>query len=178
MYGKEGKAEAWAKYNACDKDRAVAQQSVNLVSSELGQRDGLLSNQQDTFNKCVLALGVKNVPESPRVDVQWMTVGEQKDKNNSVVTQTVLFVARTNVTLPEVRHKLTCPFPFKFHTDGLSQKEGLTWMFENGQDSDTTASFTIQRQWRPEQTLVVVTTIPQEHIVGGKLGRCIITAKQ
>ena len=176
MYGKDGKAEAWSKFNACDKDRAIAQQSMNILTGQLANNNGLLLGQQDTFNRCVLALGLRNSPERPKVDVQWATMGEQRDTENAVVSQTVLFVGRTNRSLSEVRHQITCPFPFKFRTFGLSQKETLTFEFESGQDSDRVASFSLRRAWRPEATLIIVTTVAQENI--HQLGECTIVTRQ
>lgn len=170
------KSDAWTKFSTCDKQLAVDEAVLKTNQGTMMTQQALLSGQQDTFNKCMLTLGMKSTPEPPRVDVQWLTMGEQHDKDNKPVSQTLVFVGRTNRPLPEVRHKLKCPFPFKFHTAGLSEKDRLAFLFENGQDSDTEASFSIQRAWQMDQTLVIVTTVATNPTL--QFRECTITSKQ
>jgi hypothetical protein len=167
----EQKKEAWGKFNQCDKERAVGQEAVNLLTSQLEQRDGMLSNQQDTFNKCILAVGVKNTPEPQKLDVQWTSIGAARDGK-----QTVLFLAQTNKPLASVRHKFTCPFQFHFISFGLSQKDPQTLLLESGQDSDKEASFSMTRDWQPGSVLVVAVSISQNDL--SRVKGCTITPKQ
>jgi hypothetical protein len=57
------KASVWGKYNQCDKDLALKSQLADVYSGTIGTQHTQLYNQQDTFNRCVLALGITNKPE-------------------------------------------------------------------------------------------------------------------
>ena len=166
------KSEAWSKFNACDKDRAVSQQSVTLLSGQLSQRDGLLVGQQDSFNRCILSVTKQITPEPQSLDVQWMALAEHPDQGNK---QIAIFVVRTNKELPEVRHRLTCPFPFTFLMTRLSQKTIQAYMYESGQDSDASASFSIMREWPPQASLVIAIEVSPND--SKRLAECRVTPK-
>lgn len=50
MYGKDGKAEAWSKFNGCDKERAVKSALADTYSGTIANQQMLLNGQQATFN--------------------------------------------------------------------------------------------------------------------------------
>jgi len=63
MYGKDGKSEAWARYNQCDKERAVNDVLAKSCSTNLTYQQSRNDGQQDLFNRCLLELGLKSKPE-------------------------------------------------------------------------------------------------------------------
>jgi len=69
MYGKDGKSEAWAKYNTCDKERYGKTVLVDSLGAQVSSLQTQLGNQQYTFNKCILALGVEGKPRKPTISV-------------------------------------------------------------------------------------------------------------
>jgi hypothetical protein len=83
MYGKDGKSEAWAKYNQCDKERAVNDVLGKSCSASLSYQQSRNDGQQDLFNKCLLALGVTNKPQPAVIKVSDTSfdVNMGKDKN-------------------------------------------------------------------------------------------------
>jgi hypothetical protein len=64
MYGRDGKSEAWPKYNECDKERAVKATLSDSCASNLSYQQSRNDSQQDLFNRCMLALGISNKPQS------------------------------------------------------------------------------------------------------------------
>src|SRR6266851_173698 len=56
MYGKDGKSEAWARVNECDKERAVKATLVDSYVHQIAAQQGNLDREQDTFNSCIITL--------------------------------------------------------------------------------------------------------------------------
>jgi hypothetical protein len=134
--------------------RAAAEVGQNFWKDQSYQKDGSLRARDEllTQNYGVLAetqsslaaLSNKLVdvvkPEPSRIDVQWTPLGQERDKDNAVISRTIAFIARTNKPIPEVRHKIKCPFPFEFRAAGLTQTDLLTYTYSSGQDSNQEAS--------------------------------------
>jgi hypothetical protein len=145
--------------------------SIRSQDQLLAQNYGVLAQTQTSLAELSNKLVDVVKPEPQRIDVQWALLsGGQGDK------KTIAFIARTNKAIPEVRHKLTCPFPFEFRASALSQKDLLTFMYESGQDSSQEASFSIQREWLPTSTLIAVALIPQAN--SSQVRNCTITSKR
>jgi hypothetical protein len=68
--GKDGKKEAWSKFNACDKQLASKSTLSDALSGQVGSQQVQLANQQDTFNRCILALGASSVPQPTRTPLR------------------------------------------------------------------------------------------------------------
>jgi hypothetical protein len=63
MYGKDGKAEAWARFNQCDKELAIKAALADTYSGQIVDQRSRLDGQQQVFNQCIVALGSASKPE-------------------------------------------------------------------------------------------------------------------
>jgi hypothetical protein len=119
----EGKAEAWSKYNACDTERRVDDALAKQLSGQVGAQQMQLANQQDTFNRCVLALGQISIPQPLRVRT---TITEISSNRLSVVTpnrqseKLLLVLATVNKPVSPVKGVLECDSAVSFDTATIS----------------------------------------------------------
>jgi hypothetical protein len=112
MYGPEGKAEAWSKYNACNQNLAVKSALADAYSVQIGQQRGSLDKQQDTFNGCILAMGLKNSPEPLKIDVMLWKIPAVYTFPNIGQAQFWTLVLITNKVQNTTRGTLHCDVPF------------------------------------------------------------------
>jgi hypothetical protein len=118
MYGKDGKSEAWAKYNECDKQRAVDDTLTKSCSSNLTYQQSRNDGQQDLFNRCMLALGLKAAPEPRKIDVyRWKFPATYTYPNQGQVQFWVLVAVADRATT--AKGNLKCDAPFKALTSSL-----------------------------------------------------------
>jgi hypothetical protein len=112
MYGPGGKSEAWGAYNTCDKERAVKTVLADSFSSQISQQIGQINSQQDTFNRCILALGQKNVAEPLKFDVlTWKLNVLHSENGEQERLWAVIVIA--NKTVSPVRGTFSCDAEFK-----------------------------------------------------------------
>jgi hypothetical protein len=104
MYGKDGKSEVWSKYNECDKERAVKSSLVDTYSGELSYQRSRNDGQQDTFNRCILALSNASKPEPLRQTFLMHSIDQDTGKG----THANEIILLTNRTVTPVRMRLAC----------------------------------------------------------------------
>ena len=112
MYGKDGKSEAWSKYNECDKERAVKTALADTYSQSVVNQQNLLNGQQDTFNRCVLSLAKEAAPESLQVDVMRWQIDETYHFANVGEVEFWVLVAIPNKIVSPLRGTVKCDAPF------------------------------------------------------------------
>jgi hypothetical protein len=119
MDGMDGKAEAWPKYNTCDKERAVKSVLTDTYSSQIAQQRTQLDSEQDTFNRCILAMGQKNTPEPLKIEVMRWKIPETYTYANVGKIQFWTLVVVTNKVFSATRGTLECDSPFSAITSTL-----------------------------------------------------------
>jgi hypothetical protein len=131
----EGKAEAWAKYNACDKERAVKASLVDTYSGELSYQHSRNDGQQLLFDKCLLYLGAKGstvasvTVKKARTDLQFVENGGR--------WRLWVLTASTSKTLPSVSGVLSCDDPFRLVGLALAGEQWGIRAGDQGQTSNT-----------------------------------------
>jgi hypothetical protein len=153
--GKDGKVEAWRKYNQCDKERfgrtLLADQLGNQVSAQQSQ----LGGQQDTFNRCMLALGVKNAPEPLKINTSVGLLQGMEAKENGHRALIAIVIAETNKTIIPTRALIECDTPFESYSASLANED---WVLASGnqQLSDKKSLLKIDSPaWRPGVPLII-----------------------
>jgi hypothetical protein len=112
MYGKDGKSEAWARYNECNADNREYAAISRTFNSQLNDKQRRIDSQQDiidsqlsTVTSCVASLTTANIPERLRVTTRSVAILWQKPT-------TLIVLAETNKTIPAFVGKITCPAQF------------------------------------------------------------------
>jgi hypothetical protein len=108
MYGRDGKSEAWARFNQCDKERAVKTTLADSCNTNLTYQQSRNDGQQDLFNKCLLSLGLKNKPEPLKIDAKWAWT-PLKDGGKHIA----VILATTNQRIAINAH-ITCDRQFQY----------------------------------------------------------------
>jgi len=163
MYGKDGKSEAWAKYNECDKERAVDDTLAKSCSSSLTYQQSRNDGQQDLFNRCILALGLKVSPGPTNIDVhRWKFPATYTYPSEGRVQFWVL-VAIANKPIP-AKGNLKCDIPFKALTSALLTHGNSLQADYEQTDSKTVHVDYVHPLWSPDNPLVfdVYTPVGQE----------------
>jgi hypothetical protein len=106
MYGKDGKSEARAKYNACDKERAVKMALADTYSATL-------TTQQATMNSCMSTIGQLEKPEALKI-LPFLLRRTVKNASPDVsgyasdAKYVAQFLLLTNKTITPIRMIVTC----------------------------------------------------------------------
>jgi hypothetical protein len=74
MYGKDGKSEAWSKFNSCEIERLSKSNLVDSLSQDAVHQRTQIDTQQSTVNACVTTLGKMLVPETARIRTKGFTL--------------------------------------------------------------------------------------------------------
>jgi hypothetical protein len=119
MYGKEGKSEAWSKYNQCDKERTIKSILADTYSSQISDQRSRLDGEQETFNRCILALSGKYAPEPMRIEVMRWQIPVTYTYQNVGKVQFWILVGVTNKVINAARGTLKCDAPFTSITSNL-----------------------------------------------------------
>ena len=122
------KAECYSSYNRCDKGMAVEKTLADSCTSNLVYQQSRNDGQQDVFNKCILALGLKNSPERVRIitrmfrmlGAKWSSgsTSQPSDRSLSIV------LAETNKIIQPVRVRLECERPFEIFQISIATASG------------------------------------------------------
>jgi hypothetical protein len=169
------KADAWSKYNQCDKERAIDDALTKQLTGQVGSQQVQLANQQDTFNRCVLTLQQVSIPERKKLRVKTMGAFSVTDPQGKD-TLVWLVVGFTNKTIPSLHAKLTCTESFVFQKFDIvaggplpAPKVG----FSRAQVSDKQVTIGLQSPlWNPESPLLFMLTTEGKT---SKLGECAIS---
>ncbi len=155
MYGKDGKAEAWSKFNQCDGERSGLRTLTNTQGNTLTQQQSTITQQQATMNSCVLALGKSNTPEPLKISAKLVGLPITSEMSGGHKKQVAVLIAEPNKTVTPVRALVECDMPFESLGIALA---GETWMTTSGhqQLSENKATWNIDSPaWRPTTPLVV-----------------------
>lgn len=130
------KADAWSKYNQCDKLLASKTSFADGLSERVISLQGQIANQQDTFNRCIVALGVQNRPmplmlkvKSARTDIE--------PESKAGKWRLWILVATTNKTLPSVNGILSCDTQFRLQGLSLAGEDWAMRAGDQGQIDET-----------------------------------------
>ncbi len=121
----EEKAHVSSQYNQCDKERAVQSALAQRYSADLASEQLQISNQQDTFNRCILAMGQTNLPTPTKIQVvRWSIPGEIAI--NGTKGRMWVLVALTNKTFSSTKGTMKCDGAFvPIEATLLTQGEAL-----------------------------------------------------
>lgn len=161
MYGKDGKSEAWSKYNECDRERF----GKTILSDQLGTQVAALQTQigaqQDTFNKCILAVGLRNSPQ-PLVATMRFTFFQNVGGTNQLgkKVQARLVIVRVNQLRQSAAGELRCHNPVHLVEAELATNASLLQISQaSRQIDDRTIRVEIGGQvWGPDDDLVLLVT--------------------
>ncbi len=173
MYGKDGKSEAWSRYNECDKESAVEAALVETYSSQLAGQQGTLDREQDTFNRCVMTFQEVSIPERQKVTIKQVHVLSIPDLQGKFLTLWMV-LAFTNKTITPARGELICPNNFLFQSFEIAEDQKLPKLgFSRHQLSDTQVKFSLQSPtWKPDSpSLFSLATVGE----GSSLGACSLS---
>jgi hypothetical protein len=151
------KAEAWSKYNSCDKQLAVASSLNTTYYGQIADQRTRLDGQQDTFNRCILAIGVK-AQEPPRLTTFWAITNIKAQKPDGSMSALVAVVSETNRRFPSVDVDVKCNVPFSFNYADLPGGD-LFVMQSNHQTSPNTVHVSINSAWSPGIPLVATLAV-------------------
>jgi len=156
MYGKGGKSEAWDEYTKCDKERAVKTVLSDTYSGTLASQQTQLFQQQDTFNRCILALGQSVQPAALKVRFRRWVIPQisQKDADGTL-TKLWIMLAFPNKTVFPLKGTVACKTPIRLLettiiTDGSVLRSNSTAL------NDRTIKFDyMQPPWSQESPLAI-----------------------
>jgi hypothetical protein len=112
MYGKGGKSEAWAEYNECDKERAVKTVLADTYSGTLTSQQTQIFQQQDTFNRCILALGQSSQPAALKVRFRrWAISQISRPDTDGAAMKLWILLAFPNKTVFPLKGTVSCKTP-------------------------------------------------------------------
>jgi hypothetical protein len=162
MYGKDGKSEVWAKYNECDKEKAVNEVLEKSCSANLGYQQSRNDGQQDLFNRCLLALGLRNKPEPIVVKISDAAFNASlgKDEKSGKDVQAWVIVASVNRDVTPLKGTFRCAKDFVIRQGRLSAPNNL-------EDSQVFTSHRLEdggyriesvdpAVWRPDNPLLFI----------------------
>ncbi|MFZ1141431.1 MAG: hypothetical protein WAN76_19785 [Candidatus Sulfotelmatobacter sp.] len=159
MYGKDGKSEAWAKYNECDKERAVKTVLADTYSGSIATQQAQLFQQQDTFNRCVLSLGQNAQPGALKVRFRRWAIPQitQKDADGAPMKLWIL-LAFPNKTVFPLKGIVSCATPIHLIettiiTDGAAMRSYSTPLGDRTIKLDY-----MQPPWSQESPLALAVT--------------------
>ena len=147
MYGDLGKAEAWSKYNQCDKDRAV---NDALAKSYQSRNNA----EQDLFDKCILSLGNANKPQPLRLKAEWVLPSLQNVETKRYLA---VIVAATNKQTA-VNVYVRCDKDFQYLDAKIA---GINSLMNRGSRSVTEKEAFVDADigmWSPSHPLVIFVT--------------------
>ncbi len=161
MYGKDGKSEVWGKYNSCDKDRAVKSMLTDVYSGQIAEQRSRLDDEQAIFNKCILALGISNVPPPATIKLYVTpTTVPIKKPSGEVSTLSVLTIV-TSKSIAPWRTTVSCENNFRvLH----SEVAGITTFigFETEAISDHQYRLgSVSPAWRADTPILMVIASPE-----------------
>jgi len=153
LYGKDGKSEAWGKYNACSTSLSVKGALLEQANAQILTQGTQLSGQQDTFNKCILALGLRPTPPPLKMTAKWVGTGIRGEENGASF-YIVVIVSETNQLVSNVNLDLKCNHPFAFRFATIPTDS--VWTSSSGQgNDDRSARIILNTPWFPGTPLVV-----------------------
>ncbi len=107
MYGKDGKSEAWSKFNTCDADRSNLRNLSSTYSIQLENQRNFINSQQGTINTCVVSLAKLNQSAPLKITPFYLGVLEGS-KQPTVAPFSANFLLLTNKIITPVRLLVTC----------------------------------------------------------------------
>jgi hypothetical protein len=155
--GKDGRLEAWSKYHECDKERAVKSTLADSCTSNLAFQQSRNDGQQDLFNKCMLAMGLRSKPEPARVQMRYTSFDTPTKADGGKPIRLWLIVAVVDKSTSPFRGTLTCDKTtrifggrpaFAEHVDALS-----IGPYPVGNDS-WRVQYTDPSTWTPDTPLI------------------------
>jgi hypothetical protein len=167
MYGKDGKSEAWAKYNECDKERAVNDTLAKSCVGNLSYQQSRNDAQQDLFNRCLLAIGLK-AAKSRVINTRVVVLKNagKDEKNPAISYSAAIMMALTSEPMAHVRGTVKCDRTVHLIqaeiAKGGGQKPGIggiahVVMAHNYQIDERNIAIDIQQpSWEPTDPLVVL----------------------
>jgi len=155
--GKDGRTEAWRQFNVCNTERSVKSALLEQANGQISAQVTQLSGQQDTFNKCILAMGLKQ-QEPLRMTAKWAGTGIVM-LANGVQSYVVVIVGETNQRVSNVNLDLKCNHEFNFQFAGIPSD--TMWQSSSQQGADKTrARIVLNTPWNRETPLIVSATLP------------------
>jgi hypothetical protein len=106
MYGKDGKTEAWARFNQCDKELAIKSVLADTYSGQIADQRSRLDGQQQVFNQCIVTLGSVSKPE--RLIVNGYFIGVLHDELKNSPDHVGNWVVATNRSVSPVQLLVQC----------------------------------------------------------------------
>lgn len=157
--GPEGKIRAWSLYNQCDKERFGKSTLVDSLETQTSFFQRQIGNQQDVFNKCILALGLEGARKPAVASIRIATLDSfsviLKSKPDTKIKVVVVRVDQLRKT---VNGQLACSSPMQFIEAHLASSETLR-MGGNGslQINDYTVNVNITGEpWSPDDDLILL----------------------
>jgi hypothetical protein len=160
------KSDAWSKFGTCDKERFGKAILADQLSAQVTSLQTQLGGQQDTFNRCILALGLRNAPEPLTFDVQAWKFPETYTYVNVGKVQFWVMVVTANKSVSPLKGTLTCDAPFTHIANILTSHGGSLRAPSLGQINDRSVSIEYAYPPLTERTplLVGAFTKPDEVI--------------
>jgi hypothetical protein len=150
--GPDGKVTAWAKYNQCDKERFGKATLADQLQGQVAAQQSELGGQQDTFNKCLLALGLQNKPAPARITTRWVLLGT---KAHGASRDFGVAVALTDKAIPSVNGVLSCKKPFTVNEFMVAGDVEIQ-QFQSNTISDHEVKLGIAAPWTPTSPFIVL----------------------
>lgn len=120
LNGKDGKVEAWNKFNHCDAELGSKKSLLDTYSSQVTRQQSMLDSEQGTINTCVVALAKSSIPEPQR----YITFRYAPDlKKASRVLQ---LIVTTNKIKSPVNLMLECETDFTEYDTEIVRGQGET----------------------------------------------------
>lgn len=158
------KADVWSKYNQCDKFLGSKSTLADSQASQLVQFQSQIANQQDTFNRCIMALGSMNVPQPVRVKV-WdvHTPITQAVPSGEKFTVWELVVV-TNRAVSPTDVLVHCDTPFNAINSSVAGAGPLmNSVFGQTSDREYEVGFTTPA-WKPENPILITVAAKDESL--------------
>jgi hypothetical protein len=163
MYGKDGKSEAWARYNQCDKERAVNDVLEKSCSTSLTYQQSRNDGQQDLFNRCLLALGLKNKPEPVFIKVSDAAFNANLGtdaKSGGKELRAWVIAAFVNRDITPFRGTFRCAGDFVVRQGRLAisnaSKDSQVWSSHRLEDGGYRIESVDPATWRPDNPLLFI----------------------
>jgi hypothetical protein len=117
------KAEAWGKYNSCDKERAVLDAVWKASTANAANQHTVLLRQQDTFNQCVLSLTKQNIQEKTKFEVITWNTEQFVTLRDAGMKRAWIVVIIPNKAVPNPIGTLTCDTEFVVADSGVASRD-------------------------------------------------------
>lgn len=147
------KSDLWTHYNQCDKERALKSQLADTYIGIAGKQQDQLSAQQETFNRCVMALGAASI--SPRLNIAVNYVPAPVNATPGVPSKAWILVAAPNRDMHPANFKISCQGNFTVLSERFSAA-AITEGKIMPRSSDHEYSFNLSSPvWRPFEPLIM-----------------------